>query len=84
MQLILKNGFEREKMFDIFIFGYLVIIIQGGYVKILDFLNFEILVKVEFFKKEGIEEQDIFVFVIYCFGIDRLCVCIKGGEFYFF
>lgn len=49
MQLILKNGIERGKKVDIFIFGYLVIIIQGGYVKILDFLNFEILVKVEFF-----------------------------------
>lgn len=81
MQLVLKNGIEREKKFDIFTFGYLVVIIQGGYVKVLDFLNFEILVKVEFFKKEGIEEQDIFVFVIYCLGIDRLCACIKGELF---
>ena len=38
----------------------------------------EILAKVEPPKKEGTEEQDAFVSVIYCSGTDRLCACTKG------
>uniref|UniRef100_A0A7N9CYR3 Dual E2 ubiquitin-conjugating enzyme/E3 ubiquitin-protein ligase BIRC6 n=1 Tax=Macaca fascicularis TaxID=9541 RepID=A0A7N9CYR3_MACFA len=83
MQLTSKNGFEREKTSDISTLGHLVITTQGGYVKILDLSNFEILAKVEPPKKEGTEEQDTFVSVIYCSGTDRLCACTKGGELHF-
>ncbi|KAL0620915.1 Baculoviral IAP repeat-containing protein 6, partial [Plecturocebus cupreus] len=79
MQLTSKNGFEREKTSDISTLGHLVITTQGGYVKILDLSNFEILAKVEPPKKEGTEEQDTFVSVIYCSGTDRLCACTKDG-----
>ena len=78
MQLTSKNGIEREKKSDISTLGHLVITTQGGYVKILDLSNFEILAKVEPPKKEGTEEQDTFVSVIYCSGTDRLCACTKG------
>uniref|UniRef100_A0A4X1TBG9 Dual E2 ubiquitin-conjugating enzyme/E3 ubiquitin-protein ligase BIRC6 n=1 Tax=Sus scrofa TaxID=9823 RepID=A0A4X1TBG9_PIG len=83
MQLTSKNGIEREKKSDISTLGHLVITTQGGYVKILDLSNFEILAKVEPPKKEGTEEQDTFVSVIYCSGTDRLCACTKGGELHF-
>ncbi|MBZ3871877.1 Baculoviral IAP repeat-containing protein 6 [Sciurus carolinensis] len=83
MQLTSKNGIEREKKSDISTLGHLVITTQGGYVKILDLSNFEILAKVEPPKKEGTEEQDAFVSVIYCSGTDRLCACTKGGELHF-
>ncbi|KAL4694317.1 hypothetical protein H8959_013582, partial [Pygathrix nigripes] len=83
MQLTSKNGFEREKTSDVSTLGHLVITTQGGYVKILDLSNFEILAKVEPPKKEGTEEQDTFVSVIYCSGTDRLCACTKGGELHF-
>uniref|UniRef100_A0A2K6ES84 Baculoviral IAP repeat containing 6 n=1 Tax=Propithecus coquereli TaxID=379532 RepID=A0A2K6ES84_PROCO len=83
MQLTSKNGIEREKMSDISTLGHLVITTQGGFVKILDLSNFEILAKVEPPKKEGTEEQDTFVSVIYCSGTDRLCACTKGGELHF-
>ncbi|ELK27335.1 Baculoviral IAP repeat-containing protein 6 [Myotis davidii] len=83
MQLTSKNGIEREKKSDISTLGHLVITTQGGYVKILDLSNFEILAKVEPPKKEGTEEQDMFVSVIYCSGTDRLCACTKGGELHF-
>ncbi|KAH0509863.1 Baculoviral IAP repeat-containing protein 6 [Microtus ochrogaster] len=78
-----KNGIEREKKSDISTLGHLVITTQGGYVKVLDLSNFEILAKVEPPKKEGTEEQDTFVSVIYCSGTDRLCACTKGGELHF-
>lgn len=78
MQLTSKNGVERGKKSDISTLGHLVITTQGGYVKILDLSNFEILAKVEPPKKEGTEEQDAFVSVIYCSGTDRLCACTKG------
>ncbi|XP_056669227.1 baculoviral IAP repeat-containing protein 6 isoform X17 [Monodelphis domestica] len=83
MQLTSKNGNEREKKSDISTLGHLVITTQGGYVKIIDLSNFEILAKVEPPKKEGTEEQDMFVSVIYCSGTDRLCACTKGGELHF-
>ncbi|KAG8504819.1 Baculoviral IAP repeat-containing protein 6, partial [Galemys pyrenaicus] len=83
MQLTSKNGIEREKKSDISTLGHLVITTQGGYIKILDLSNFEILAKVEPPKKEGTEEQDAFVSVIYCSGTDRLCACTKGGELHF-
>uniref|UniRef100_F7FUX9 Dual E2 ubiquitin-conjugating enzyme/E3 ubiquitin-protein ligase BIRC6 n=1 Tax=Ornithorhynchus anatinus TaxID=9258 RepID=F7FUX9_ORNAN len=82
MQLTAKNGSEREKK-SLSTLGHLVITTQGGYVKILDLSNFEILAKVEPPKKEGTEEQDTFVSVIYCSGTDRLCACTKGGELHF-
>ncbi|OWK10826.1 BIRC6, partial [Cervus elaphus hippelaphus] len=80
MQLTSKNGVERGKKSDISTLGHLVITTQGGYVKILDLSNFEILAKVEPPKKEGTEEQDAFVSVIYCSGTDRLCACTKGVD----
>ncbi|XP_012868979.1 PREDICTED: baculoviral IAP repeat-containing protein 6, partial [Dipodomys ordii] len=83
VQLTSKNGVEREKKSDISTLGHLVITTQGGSVKILDLSNFEILAKVEPPKKEGTEEQDTFVSVIYCSGTDRLCACTKGGELHF-
>ncbi|XP_038601850.1 LOW QUALITY PROTEIN: baculoviral IAP repeat-containing protein 6 [Tachyglossus aculeatus] len=82
MQLMAKNGSEREKK-SLSTLGHLVITTQGGYVKILDLSNFDILAKVEPPKKEGTEEQDTFVSVIYCSGTDRLCACTKGGELHF-
>lgn len=78
MQLTSKNGNGRERRSEISTLGHLVITTQGGYVKILDLSNFEILAKVEPPKKEGTEEPDMFVSVIYCSGTDRLCACTKG------
>ncbi|EMP24451.1 Baculoviral IAP repeat-containing protein 6, partial [Chelonia mydas] len=78
-----KNGNGREKKSEISTLGHLVITTQGGFVKILDLSNFEILAKVEPPKKEGNEEPDMFVSVIYCSGTDRLCACTKGGELHF-
>ncbi|XP_072783307.1 dual E2 ubiquitin-conjugating enzyme/E3 ubiquitin-protein ligase BIRC6 isoform X7 [Taeniopygia guttata] len=83
IQLSSKNGSGRERRSEISTLGHLVITTQGGYVKILDLSNFEILAKVEPPKKEGTEEPDIFVSVIYCSGTDRLCACTKGGELHF-
>eukprot|EP00076_Gallus_gallus_P018955 XP_015139247.1 baculoviral IAP repeat-containing protein 6 isoform X4 [Gallus gallus] len=83
MQLTSKNGSGRERRSEISTLGHLVITTQGGYVKILDLSNFEILAKVEPPKKEGTEEPDMFVSVIYCSGTDRLCACTKGGELHF-
>ncbi|XP_053159717.1 baculoviral IAP repeat-containing protein 6 isoform X2 [Hemicordylus capensis] len=83
LQITSKNGSEREKRSEISTLGHLVITTQGGYVKILDLSNFEILAKVEPPKKEGTEEPDKFVSVIYCSGTDRLCACTKGGELHF-
>ncbi|XP_035178302.1 baculoviral IAP repeat-containing protein 6 isoform X5 [Oxyura jamaicensis] len=83
MQLTSKNGSARERRSEISTLGHLVITTQGGYVKILDLSNFEILAKVEPPKKEGTEEPDMFVSVIYCSGTDRLCACTKGGELHF-
>uniref|UniRef100_A0A670XUG6 Dual E2 ubiquitin-conjugating enzyme/E3 ubiquitin-protein ligase BIRC6 n=1 Tax=Pseudonaja textilis TaxID=8673 RepID=A0A670XUG6_PSETE len=83
IQLTSKNGSEREKRSEISTLGHLVITTQGGYVKILDLSNFEILAKVEPPKKEGTEEPDKFVSVIYCSGTDRLCACTRGGELHF-
>ncbi|XP_071662275.1 dual E2 ubiquitin-conjugating enzyme/E3 ubiquitin-protein ligase BIRC6 isoform X7 [Patagioenas fasciata] len=83
IQLTSKNGSGRERRSEISTLGHLVITTQGGYVKILDLSNFEILAKVEPPKKEGTEEPDIFVSVIYCSGTDRLCACTKGGELHF-
>uniref|UniRef100_A0A8C0J634 Baculoviral IAP repeat containing 6 n=1 Tax=Chelonoidis abingdonii TaxID=106734 RepID=A0A8C0J634_CHEAB len=78
-----KNGNGRERKSEISTLGHLVITTQGGFVKILDLSNFEILAKVEPPKKEGDEEPDMFVSVIYCSGTDRLCACTKGGELHF-
>ncbi|XP_071595308.1 dual E2 ubiquitin-conjugating enzyme/E3 ubiquitin-protein ligase BIRC6 isoform X10 [Heliangelus exortis] len=83
IQLTSKNGNGRERRSEISTLGHLVITTQGGYVKILDLSNFEILAKVEPPKKEGTEEPDMFVSVIYCSGTDRLCACTKGGELHF-
>uniref|UniRef100_A0A8C8S4L7 Dual E2 ubiquitin-conjugating enzyme/E3 ubiquitin-protein ligase BIRC6 n=1 Tax=Pelusios castaneus TaxID=367368 RepID=A0A8C8S4L7_9SAUR len=83
IQLTPKNSNGREKKSEISTLGHLVITTQGGYVKILDLSNFEILAKVEPPKKEGTEEPDMFVSVIYCSGTDRLCACTKGGELHF-
>ncbi|NXT39499.1 BIRC6 protein, partial [Pelecanoides urinatrix] len=83
IQLTSKNGSGRERRSEIATLGHLVITTQGGYVKILDLSNFEILAKVEPPKKEGTEEPDMFVSVIYCSGTDRLCACTKGGELHF-
>ncbi|KAL8185736.1 UNVERIFIED_CONTAM: Baculoviral IAP repeat-containing protein 6 [Gekko kuhli] len=83
IQITSKNGSEREKRSEISTLGHLVITTQGGFVKILDLSNFEILAKVEPPKKEGTEEPDKFVSVIYCSGTDRLCACTKGGELHF-
>ncbi|XP_068012640.1 baculoviral IAP repeat-containing protein 6 isoform X6 [Melanerpes formicivorus] len=83
IQLSSKNGSGRERRSEISTLGHLVITTQGGYVKILDLSNFEILAKVEPPKKEGTEEPDMFVSVIYCSGTDRLCACTKGGELHF-
>ncbi|KAJ7404249.1 hypothetical protein WISP_146258 [Willisornis vidua] len=83
IQLTAKNGSGRERRSEISTLGHLVITTQGGYVKILDLSNFEILAKVEPPKKEGTEEPDMFVSVIYCSGTDRLCACTKGGELHF-
>ncbi|XP_062485543.1 baculoviral IAP repeat-containing protein 6 isoform X6 [Pezoporus occidentalis] len=83
IQLTSKNGSGRERRSEISALGHLVITTQGGYVKILDLTNFEILAKVEPPKKEGTEEPDMFVSVIYCSGTDRLCACTKGGELHF-
>uniref|UniRef100_A0A8B9PJH6 Dual E2 ubiquitin-conjugating enzyme/E3 ubiquitin-protein ligase BIRC6 n=1 Tax=Apteryx owenii TaxID=8824 RepID=A0A8B9PJH6_APTOW len=83
MQLTSKNSSGRERRSEISTLGHLVITTQGGYVKILDLSNFEILAKVEPPKKEGTEEPDMFVSVIYCSGTDRLCACTKGGELHF-
>ncbi|XP_061847152.1 baculoviral IAP repeat-containing protein 6 isoform X5 [Colius striatus] len=83
IQLNSQNGSGRERRSDISTLGHLVITTQGGYVKILDLSNFEILAKVEPPKKEGTEEPDMFVSVIYCSGTDRLCACTKGGELHF-
>ncbi|XP_048155326.1 baculoviral IAP repeat-containing protein 6 isoform X5 [Corvus hawaiiensis] len=83
IQLTSKNGSGRERRSEISTLGHLVITTQGGYVKILDLSNFEILAKVEPPKKEGTEEPDMFVSVIYCSGTDRLCACTKGGELHF-
>uniref|UniRef100_A0A672U5A6 Dual E2 ubiquitin-conjugating enzyme/E3 ubiquitin-protein ligase BIRC6 n=1 Tax=Strigops habroptila TaxID=2489341 RepID=A0A672U5A6_STRHB len=83
IQLTSKNGSGRERRSEISTLGHLVITTQGGYVKILDLTNFEILAKVEPPKKEGTEELDMFVSVIYCSGTDRLCACTKGGELHF-
>uniref|UniRef100_A0A8B9GGI7 Baculoviral IAP repeat containing 6 n=1 Tax=Amazona collaria TaxID=241587 RepID=A0A8B9GGI7_9PSIT len=83
IQLTSKNGSGRERRSEISTLGHLVITTQGGYVKILDLTNFEILAKVEPPKKEGTEEPDMFVSVIYCSGTDRLCACTKGGELHF-
>ncbi|XP_029449757.1 baculoviral IAP repeat-containing protein 6 isoform X2 [Rhinatrema bivittatum] len=82
-QLTLKNGNEKERKTDFSSLGHLIITTQGGDVKILDLSNFEILTKVEPPKKEGTEEYDPFVSVIYCSGTDRLCACTKGGELHF-
>lgn len=76
-----KNG--KEKKSNLSNLGHLVITTQGGYVKVLDISNFEILGKVEPPKKEGTEEMDPFVSVIFCSGTDRLCACTKGGELHF-
>lgn len=81
IQLTSKNGSGRERRSEISTLGHLVITTQGGYVKILDLSNFEILAKVEPPKKEGTEEPDMFVSVIYCSGTDRLCACTKGKTF---
>uniref|UniRef100_A0A8D0H8S2 Dual E2 ubiquitin-conjugating enzyme/E3 ubiquitin-protein ligase BIRC6 n=2 Tax=Sphenodon punctatus TaxID=8508 RepID=A0A8D0H8S2_SPHPU len=81
IHLTSKGG--REKRSEISTLGHLVVTTQGGYVKILDLSNFEILAKVEPPKKEGTEEPDTFVSVIYCSGTDRLCACTKGGELHF-
>ncbi|XP_075268839.1 dual E2 ubiquitin-conjugating enzyme/E3 ubiquitin-protein ligase BIRC6 isoform X6 [Opisthocomus hoazin] len=83
IQLTSKNGTGRERRSEISTLGHLVITTQGGYVKILDLSNFEVLAKVEPPKKEGTEEPDMFVSVIYCSGTDRLCACTKGGELHF-
>ncbi|XP_056342469.1 baculoviral IAP repeat-containing protein 6 isoform X8 [Oenanthe melanoleuca] len=83
IQLTSKNGNGRERRSEISTLGHLVITTQGGYVKILDLSNFEILAKVEPPKKEGTEEPDMFVSVVYCSGTDRLCACTKGGELHF-
>ncbi|RLV98685.1 hypothetical protein DV515_00010556 [Chloebia gouldiae] len=83
IQLSSKNGSGRERRSEISTLGHLVITTQGGYVKILDLSNFDILAKVEPPKKEGTEEPDMFVSVIYCSGTDRLCACTKGGELHF-
>ncbi|KYO23915.1 baculoviral IAP repeat-containing protein 6 isoform D [Alligator mississippiensis] len=83
IQLTSKNGSGRERKSEISTLGHLVITTQGGYVKIIDLSNFDILAKVEPPKKEGNEEPDMFVSVIYCSGTDRLCACTKGGELHF-
>nr|XP_033791570.1 baculoviral IAP repeat-containing protein 6 isoform X2 [Geotrypetes seraphini] len=85
-QLTLKSGGGgggKERKSDLSSLGHLIITTQGGDVKILDLSNFEILTKVEPPKKEGTEESDPFVSVIYCSGTDRLCACTKGGELHF-
>ncbi|XP_078504877.1 dual E2 ubiquitin-conjugating enzyme/E3 ubiquitin-protein ligase BIRC6 isoform X4 [Lissotriton helveticus] len=76
-----KNG--KEKKSNLSNLGHLVITTRGGYVKVLDISNFEILGKVEPPKKEGTDEMDPFVSVIFCSGTDRLCACTKGGELHF-
>lgn len=78
LQLSSRNGLERDRKADVSMLGHLVITTQGGYVKILDLSNFEILAKVEPPLKEGSEELDSFVSVIYCSGTDRLCACTRG------
>ncbi|XP_048340127.1 baculoviral IAP repeat-containing protein 6 isoform X2 [Sphaerodactylus townsendi] len=83
IQIASKNGSERERRSEISTLGHLVITTQGGFVKILDLSNFDILAKVEPPKQEGTEEPDKFVSVIYCSGTDRLCACTKGGELHF-
>ncbi|XP_055983998.1 baculoviral IAP repeat-containing protein 6 isoform X2 [Sorex fumeus] len=83
LQLPARGGLDRDRKADAASLGHLVITTQGGYVKILDLSNFEILAKVEPPRKEGTEEQDSFVSVIYCSGTDRLCACTRGGELHF-
>ncbi|XP_054979501.1 baculoviral IAP repeat-containing protein 6 isoform X6 [Sorex araneus] len=82
-QLPSKSGPDRDRKADTAPLGHLVVTTQGGYVKILDLSSFEILARVEPPKKEGSEEQDSFVSVIYCSGTDRLCACTRGGELHF-
>ncbi|KAG8444150.1 hypothetical protein GDO86_009363 [Hymenochirus boettgeri] len=75
------NG--KEKKSDVLSLGHLVVTTHGGYVKILDLSTFEVMAKVEPPKKEGSEDVDQFVSVVYCSGTDRLCACTKGGELHF-
>ncbi|XP_064411867.1 baculoviral IAP repeat-containing protein 6 isoform X3 [Latimeria chalumnae] len=83
MPLNSKNGSARERKSEMSSLGHLVVTTQGGFVKILDLSSFELLAKVEPPKKEGTDEADPFVSVIYCSGTDRLCACTKGGELHF-
>ncbi|XP_053567827.1 baculoviral IAP repeat-containing protein 6 isoform X7 [Bombina bombina] len=77
-----KNISGKEKKSDLCL-GHLVVTTQSGYVKILDLSTFEVMAKVDPPKKEGTEEVDPFVSVVYCSGTDRLCACTKGGELHF-
>ncbi|CAH2249472.1 baculoviral IAP repeat-containing 6 isoform X1 [Pelobates cultripes] len=81
--LIPKNVNGKEKKSDLLSLGHLVVTTQGGFVKILDLSTFEVMAKVDPPKREGTEEVDPFVSVVYCSGTDRLCACTKGGELHF-
>uniref|UniRef100_F7ALH1 Dual E2 ubiquitin-conjugating enzyme/E3 ubiquitin-protein ligase BIRC6 n=1 Tax=Xenopus tropicalis TaxID=8364 RepID=F7ALH1_XENTR len=75
------NG--KEKKCDMQSLGHLVVTTQAGYVKIIDLSTFEIMAKVDPPQKEGTEDVDPFLSVVYCSGTDRLCACTKGGELHF-
>ncbi|XP_069464004.1 baculoviral IAP repeat-containing protein 6 isoform X2 [Ambystoma mexicanum] len=81
-QLITPKN-DKDSLSSLSNLGHLVVTTQGGFVKILDLSNFEIVGKVEPPKREGIEELDPFVSVIFCSGTDRLCACTSGGELHF-
>lgn len=81
-QSISKNGKERK--LNLSNLGHLVVTTREGFVKVYDLSNFEIVGKMEPPKKEGTEELDPFVSVIFCSGTDRLCACTKGKVSCFF
>ncbi|XP_056423373.1 baculoviral IAP repeat-containing protein 6 isoform X3 [Hyla sarda] len=78
-----KNLAGKEKKSELHSLGHLVVTTQGGFVKILDLSTFEVMAKVDPPKKEGTDDVDPFVSVVYCSGTDRLCACTKGGELHF-
>lgn len=75
-----KNLSSKEKKSDLPSLGHLVVTTQSGFVKILDLSTFEVMARVDPPKKEGTDEVDPFVSVVYCSGTDRLCACTKGKE----
>uniref|UniRef100_A0A8C3CFC9 Dual E2 ubiquitin-conjugating enzyme/E3 ubiquitin-protein ligase BIRC6 n=1 Tax=Cairina moschata TaxID=8855 RepID=A0A8C3CFC9_CAIMO len=78
MQLTSKNGNGRERRSEISTLGHLVITTQGGYVKILDLSNFEILAKVEPPKKEGGELHFLQIGGT-CDDIDEADILVDGS-----